>query len=1003
MNLLKSWFSIKVLWVIYLFIPFLMISCQNDSNTDSSGRNVIDQINDSTSIVMENLGFFEKIKQSIDSWNPQKGIRQLNTYEINDSVLLAGKKRFAFTKEYEFLSGGEHFKAVVWRKGNEEKSALVVEGEKIVSLYIAQNESYYTDERGWQKLEVDFEVPPNITYIKIYVWNMNGDSVYFDDFKIEQLPPKEYPNYISEPKLHLYFSKGKMKDFDEKRMVAFEDGVHFGDEDWMKGVLSDEDQVMPIKARLKGDWLDHLIGEKWSFRVKMRDDFTFNRMRVFSLQNPITRYFLHEYVSHQLFDREDVLTTRYGFTPLYLNGKSLGYYAYEEHFAKQLLEYNLRREGPIVKFDEDPLWRVHQNLIIHQEWLRVPYYETSRILAFGMGRTLKNPALADQFYIAQSLMSQYKNHSAPLTEIFNVEQLAKYWALTDLINGRHGLAWHNQRMYYNPVLCKLEPINFDNFTDHYKDDEEPILSPSIMLNSDTWVNPENYLLNQTFASAELLHSYFEYIEKYTDENYLQAFLNDLDADITKYEELIHEEFPNYHFEPQYLLENARILRDRIPELKEKYENGAFQNRSLISNKIDADTTYLPKIFAQFVNTYYYAKEKNQAQVLIENYTGRRIEIIGLADKDNRLLYLFDDEMYLEPFQKQADDTSFSWSYNENVTQLAFRINEHEEIYYATVSNWRKNTELSPYQKLSREFNIDQCSLFSQKGDSLIVSGVHELREKVLIPKNKIVVFRPGSQLNLVNKSAFISHSPILMMGTEESPIHIYSADSSANSFTLLQAEGRSQLDHVIFKDLNTLSFDGWNLTGAVNFYESDVDIHNCQFLNNHCEDALNIIRSDFHVTGSSFEDIFADAFDSDFCTGLLDYSSFDRVGNDAIDFSTSQISIEHCEITNISDKGISGGEGSTLWVKNTNISKCNIGAASKDLSLVELEDVNIDGCYYGLVLLRKKPEYGPATLKTRKLKLTNCAIDDLVEKGSILYLNGRKREGTKEKVAEMFY
>ena len=47
---------------------------------------------------------------------------------------------------------------------------------------------------------------------------------------------------------------------------------------------------------------------------------------------------------------------------------------------------------------------------------------------------------------------------------------------------------------------------------------------------------------------------------------------------------------------------------------------------------------------------------------------------------------------------------------------------------------------------------------------------------------------------------------------------------------------------------------------------------------------------------------------------------------------------------------------------------------------------------YGLVLLKKKPEYGPATLKSRKLKLTNCTINDLIEKGSILYLNGRKIE-----------
>ena len=56
---------------------------------------------------------------------------------------------------------------------------------------------------------------------------------------------------------------------------------------------------------------------------------------------------------HQIFKDEDILTTRYGFISVKLNGKSLGIYAYEEHFDKQLLEYNQRREAPILKFNEE--------------------------------------------------------------------------------------------------------------------------------------------------------------------------------------------------------------------------------------------------------------------------------------------------------------------------------------------------------------------------------------------------------------------------------------------------------------------------------------------------------------------------------------------------------------------------------------------------------------------------------------------------------------------------
>ena len=178
---------------------------------------------------------------------------------------------------------------------------------------------------------------------------------------------------------------------------------------------------------------------------------------------------------------------------------------------------------------------------------------------------------------------------------------------------------------------------------------------------------------------------------------------------------------------------------------------------------------------------------------------------------------------------------------------------------------------------------------------------------------------------------------------------------------------------------------------------------NCVFEYNHCEDALNIIRADFLVTQSQFLHILSDGFDSDFCTGTLEKSVFQYVGNDAIDFSTSQIIIDYCDIKNINDKGISGGEGSTLTVLNTTITDCNIGAASKDLSVVDLKNVTIENCYYGLVALRKKAEYGPAILKTKELRLINCTKKHLIEEKSVLHLNGRKVDGTQKNVADLFY
>src|SRR5262245_1985592 len=111
------------------------------------------------------------------------------------------------------------------------------------------------------------------------------------------------------------------------------------------------------EIRLKGDWVDHLSGPKWSFRVKLRGEDTLFGMKNFSLQHPKTRRFVYEWVFHQALEREDIIPLRYDFVEVTINGKDLGVYALEEHFDKRLVEHQRRREGPILKFDESLHWR----------------------------------------------------------------------------------------------------------------------------------------------------------------------------------------------------------------------------------------------------------------------------------------------------------------------------------------------------------------------------------------------------------------------------------------------------------------------------------------------------------------------------------------------------------------------------------------------------------------------------------------------------------------------
>src|SRR5690606_21660102 len=54
--------------------------------------------------------------------------------------------------------------------------------------------------------------------------------------------------------------------------------------------------------------------------------------------------------------REGLLAPRATFVNVTLNGANRGVYYLEEHFAKELLESQGRREGPIVRFNESTMW-----------------------------------------------------------------------------------------------------------------------------------------------------------------------------------------------------------------------------------------------------------------------------------------------------------------------------------------------------------------------------------------------------------------------------------------------------------------------------------------------------------------------------------------------------------------------------------------------------------------------------------------------------------------------
>ena len=145
-----------------------------------------------------------------------------------------------------------------------------------------------------------------------------------------------------------------------KRATSLRRGVLVIDDDgdWVPATLTYNNESYRVNIRLKGDTPTHWAHpENWSFKVKTKTGRVMNGMRRFALQLPAQRNYLNEFVFHQLLKYNDLISLRYEFVELSVNGEKRPIYALEQNFDKHLIEGNQRREGVLFRFDTSPYWR----------------------------------------------------------------------------------------------------------------------------------------------------------------------------------------------------------------------------------------------------------------------------------------------------------------------------------------------------------------------------------------------------------------------------------------------------------------------------------------------------------------------------------------------------------------------------------------------------------------------------------------------------------------------
>jgi hypothetical protein len=896
------------------------------------------------------------------------------------NLTIAADNQYGFAFDLPSWNPGETYKASVWRYrpkgGNEGFLVVAAEGD---GAFYKSTKNILKQVDGWDYLEITFRIPyyQAVDKVSIYVYSSGSIPLFFDDLRISKT--SEPINLATAPwtpdTIQLSLNKKALQKLEVKRSNALRQGLlETGEEDWVNAKVGSpaNEKKVNAKVRLKGDWLDHLKGNKWSFRIKTKNGEAFNRMRVFSVHTPEARNFLHEWVLHRFFEKEDILSTYYDFALVELNADQLGVYAVEEHFDKVLLERQNRREGPIVRFSEDGFWeglKRHTFIIEgidHSVELNIKSPTAAPVTPFQESKIMSDPNLRRQFEQASILLEQYKYGNADVKDIFDLDRIAKYYAICDALSAYHGIAWHNQRFYFNPVTSKLEPIGYDGF------DQDIITKNYFMgngaLNTNRAQNPD--IENLFFLDVGFTKLYTHYLYQYTDRAFLQAFFAEIEEELSIREAFLQTEFEEYSFNREQIFTNAGRFHSMV----------------------------LP--YSDYSLRAYQQEKVNGKQILqIANFHNLPVQLIGSGQKAKQMTDSLDKPVVFEAFRSRdiydrraLDTTAFELNYwdgyfsqynqqpiryqqlsiNSRHKYLFFKPLGIDSVFTTRINPWRLNDKITKRQEIFKDINLQSNQIYRVSEHMIyFTAGKHTIREAIIIPQGYDVIFEPGVELNYINRAKFLSRSPVQMRGTESAPIRIYSSDGSAQGFTILESPQESQLQYVEFDRFNTLSEDGWTLTGAVTFYEADVTIDHCIFKNNGCEDGLNIIRSNFLFQNSMITNTFSDGLDADFCKGHIENVNFSNTGNDGMDFSGSVITITNTRVDNAGDKGVSVGEDSDANVNSIIIENSNIGVAAKDLSTLIIHDIEMRNCKLGFTAYQKKPEYGGAHIIVNKYKVSD--------------------------------
>lgn len=801
------------------------------------------------------------------------------------------------------------------------------------------------------------------------------------------------------PRLHIDIKYKNLHKLHKKRDEAMSKGLlESSGDDFVPAEIRIGERTVRVKLRLKGDYTDHLEGNKWSMRIHVRKKDQIFGMRRFSIQAPRTRAFQAEPIILDHFRREGVLAPRYSFVNVTVNGDDIGLMAVEESFSKELLESQQRREGVIIRFHEDPFFANQMRNGIHGPFEN---FYVAQITPFGSSRIARSEDLTAQLEIATGLMRGFLEGKLSASEVFDTEQMSRFLAVSEVWNIQHAIRWHNLRFFLNPITLRLEPIAFDiNMQSIYTGTGMGVLAEAF---------PER-LLSDPVMRTDFVRNLRRIAGEMRD-GVTTAQVQEGEAPLLA---ILNREYPmRSALKMQRLEQRAAILASITQENFDLFRPELVQPEARYPDAIhgylqqDASGHYL-----ELVNVL-------TVPVIVDSLFhpsggGQERRSVLLGSPDQLPITLPATALGGAPspvrirFEAPAVETADAESTEVRPVEGTYRVSGQRVRHTFTTESYFRSLDHHPIETPTLSESLERHAFLRKNDESdrlRVEAGDWLVEGSLMLPPGVALEIGPGTTLRFEEGEILFANGPLIFHGSLESPIVLQSVDAESHwsgVVSLHSAKGHDW-QHVVVRNTSGVERGGWILTGGVTLHNTTVRIEDCLFESNQSEDALNLVRSEFELINTRFVDTPSDAFDGDFVRGRVSGGSYDEIGGDGIDVSGSSITVESTLLRRVHDKALSIGEGSQAQISGVHVQDAGTAVASKDASRTEVSDSTFERIrHVAIMAYVKKPEYGPSRITAQKITLRDVGKEALAQLGSAVTLNGVEVEPEDADIDELY-